>query len=62
MVALAWFPAEEYPRALELWPTLATEGAPEVASAVDGPEPEGATVTGITPGDRRRSGSSRASA
>ena len=43
-------------------PTLATEGAPEVASVVDGPEPEGATVTGITPGDRRRSGSSRASA
>jgi single-strand DNA-binding protein len=42
--------------------TLATEGAPEVASVVGGPEPEGATVTGITPGDRRRSGSSRASA
>ncbi|MDD7919439.1 single-stranded DNA-binding protein [Actinomycetospora callitridis] len=42
--------------------TLVTEGAPEVASVVDGPESEGATVTGITPGDRRRSGSSRASA
>ena len=43
-------------------PTLVTEGAPEVASVADGPESEGATVTGITPGDRRRSGSSRASA
>jgi single-strand DNA-binding protein len=43
-------------------PTLVTEGAPDVASAAHGPEPEGATVTGITPGDRRRSGSSRASA
>lgn len=26
VVALAWFPADEYPQALELWPTLATEG------------------------------------
>jgi single-strand DNA-binding protein len=43
-------------------PSLVTEGARDAASAVDEPEPEGATVTGITPGDRRRSGSSRASA
>jgi single-strand DNA-binding protein len=43
-------------------PSLVTEGAQDAASAVDEPEPEGATVTGITPGDRRRSGSSRASA
>ena len=27
VVALAWFPADEYPQALALWPALATEGA-----------------------------------
>lgn len=43
-------------------PTSATAGAPEAGSAADEPEPEGATITGITPGDRRRAGPSRASA
>lgn len=38
------------------------DGEAEAPTAVDGPEPEGATVMGITPGDRRRPGSSRASA
>jgi hypothetical protein len=32
VVALAWFPAEEYPHALELWPTLATGGAAKGAA------------------------------
>jgi single-strand DNA-binding protein len=47
---------------------LTSEAAPpaggpeEAAAGVDEPQPEGATITGITPGDRRRSGSSRVSA
>jgi hypothetical protein len=32
VVALAWFPAQEYPQALALWPTLATEGAAKGAA------------------------------
>jgi len=40
----------------------AIDGVAETSVGVGGPEPDGATVTGITPGDRRRTGSSRASA